>query len=180
MTEKYNPGKDWHTTGHSEKVSYQTNSGTSQIRLFEVNGEKDNPVLSQKGFYATGELVVEEKDEAGLPTLTYTNKLEQTIVSRTISGADTLDTYQVYDDFGNLAFVLPPMAVSSLQTLGQKDALDLYAYQYRYDELNHYRGKKLPGAEWIDMYFDKDGKLLRSRDGEMRKRNEWKCTFMIS
>ncbi|MBT9860693.1 RHS repeat-associated core domain-containing protein, partial [Bacteroides xylanisolvens] len=178
LTEKYNPGKDWHTTGHSEKVSYQTNSGTSQIRLFEVNGEKDNPVLSQKGFYATGELVVEEKkDEAGLPTLTYTNKLEQTIVSRTISGADTLDTYQVYDDFGNLAFVLPPMAVSSLQTLGQKDALDLYAYQYRYDELNHYRGKKLPGAEWIDMYFDKDGKLLRSRDGEMRKRNEWKCTF---
>ena len=24
LTEKYNPGKDWHTTGHSEKVSYQT------------------------------------------------------------------------------------------------------------------------------------------------------------
>lgn len=44
----------------------------------------------------------EKKDEAGLPTLTYTNKLEQTILSRTISGADTLDTYQVYDDFGNL------------------------------------------------------------------------------
>ena len=178
LTEKYNPGKDWHTTGHSEKVSYQTNSGASQVRLFEVSGEKDNPVLSQKGFYATGELVVEEKkDEAGLPTLTYTNKLEQTILSRTISGADTLDTYQVYDDFGNLVFVLPPMAVSSLHTLGQKDALDLYAYQYRYDELNHYKGKKLPGAEWIDMYFSKDGKLLRVRDGEMRKRNEWKCTF---
>ena len=178
LMEKYNPGKDWHTTGHSEKVSYQTNSGASQVRLFEASGEKDNPVLSLKGFYATGELVVEEKkDEAGLPTLTYTNKLEQTILSRTISGADTLDTYQVYDDFGNLVFVLPPMAVSSLHTLGQKDALDLYAYQYRYDELNHYKGKKLPGAEWIDMYFSKDGKLLRVRDGEMRKRNEWQCTF---
>ena len=178
LMEKYNPGKDWHTTGHSEKVSYQTNSGASQVRLFEASGEKDNPVLSQKGFYATGELVVEEKkDEAGLPTLTYTNKLEQTILSRTISGADTLDTYQVYDDFGNLVLVLPPMAVSSLHTLGQKDALDLYAYQYRYDELNHYKGKKLPGAEWIDMYFSKDGKLLRVRDGEMRNKNEWKCTF---
>lgn len=178
LTEKYNPGKDWHTTGHSEKVSYQTNSGTSQVRLFEASGEKDNPVLSQKGFYATGELVVEEKkDEAGLPTLTYTNKLEQTILSRTISGTDTLDTYQVYDDFGNLVFVLPPMAVSSLHTLGQKDALDLYAYQYRYDGLNHYKGKKLPGAKWIDMCFDEDGKLLRIRDEEMRKRNEWKCTF---
>ena len=118
MTEKYNPGKDWHTTGHSEKVSYQTNSGTSQVRLFEASGEKDNPVLSQKGFYATGELVVEEKkDEAGLPTLTYTNKLEQTILSRTISGADTLDTYQVYDDFWNLVFGLPSMAVRSLHIL---------------------------------------------------------------
>ena len=178
LTEKYNSGKDWHTTGHSERVSYQTNSGVSQVRLFEVSGEKDNPVLSQKGFYATGELIVEEKkDEAGLPTLTYTNKLEQSILLRTISGVDTLDTYQVYDNFGNLAFVLPPMAVSSLQTLGQKDALDLYAYQYRYDECNHYRGKKLPGAEWIDMCFDQDGKLLRIRDEAMRNRNEWKCIF---
>ena len=69
------------------------------------------------------------------------------------------------------------MAVSSLQTLGQKDALDLYAYQYRYDECNHYRGKKLPGAEWIDMCFDQDGKLLRIRDEAMRNRNEWKCIF---
>lgn len=42
LMEKYNPGKDWHTTGHSEKVSYQTNSGASQVRLFEASGEKDN------------------------------------------------------------------------------------------------------------------------------------------
>lgn len=178
LVEKYNPGKDWHTTGHSEKISYRANSDVSQVRLFEVSGEKDNPILSQKGWYATGELrMVENRNEAGLPTSTYTNKLEQTILSRTISGTDTLDTYQVYDDFGNLVFVLPPMAVSSLHSLGQKDALELYAYQYRYDAYNHYKGKKLPGAEWIDMCFDQNGKLLRIRDGEMRNRNEWKCTF---
>lgn len=178
LTAKYNPGRDWHTTGHGEKLSYQTNSGASYVRLFEVTGEKDSPILSQKGFYATGELVVtENKDEAGLSTFTYTNKLEQTILSRTINGADTLDTYQIYDDYGNLSFVLPPMAVSSLQTLGKEKALGLYAYQYRYDGYNHYKGKKLPGEDWIDMCFDQNGKLLRIRDGEMRNRNEWKCTF---
>lgn len=39
------------------------------------------------------------------------------------------DTYYVYDDYGNLSFVLQPMYQDNKN-------LSLYAFQYKYDERN--------------------------------------------
>ncbi|WP_160119375.1 RHS repeat domain-containing protein [Bacteroides faecalis] len=178
MIEKYNPGSSWHTTGHSEKTNYLTNTSAARCRLFAVTGTKANPQLSQKGYYATGELTVtENKDEDGHLTYIYTDKLGQEILSRSINGNDTLDTYQAYDDFGNLCFVLPPLAIEKLQTLGLQKVLDLYTYQYRYDGLNNYSAKKMPGAKWVNYVYDKKGRLLLTQDAGMKAQNKWKCFF---
>lgn len=178
LVEKYNPGNSWHTTGHSEKTGYLTNTPAMQCLMFAVTGKKDSLQLIQKGYYAAGELIVIKKiDEDGHPTYSYMNKLNQEILSRSINGTDTLDTYQVYDDFGNLCFVLPPLAVDRIRSLGMAKALDLYAYQYHYDWLNQCSGKKLPGTDWIDLMYDNKGRLYMTRDAEMRKRNQWKCFF---
>lgn len=178
LVEKYNPGSSWHTTGHNEKTGYLTNTSDMGCLMFAVTGKKDSLQLVPKGYYAAGELIVSEKiDEDGHLTYTYMNKLNQEILSRSINGTDTLDTYQVYDDFGNLCFVLPPLAVDGIRSLGLAKVLDLYAYQYHYDWLNQCSGKKMPGTDWIDLVYDNKSRLYVTRDAEMRKRNEWKCFF---
>ncbi|WP_304437725.1 RHS repeat domain-containing protein, partial [Flavobacterium sp. Leaf359] len=60
------------------------------------------------------------------------------------------DTYYVYDDFGNLAFVLPPISDGSTS---QAD-LDGLCYQYRYDERKRLVEKKLPGKQWEFIIYD--------------------------
>gem|GEM_PF-5170453 len=54
-----------------------------------------------------------------------------------------LDTYYVYDRYGNLTYVIPPRA-SDLITINDT-VLNNLCYQYRYDYRNRLVEKKLPG-----------------------------------
>lgn len=178
LIEKYGPGKDWHTTGHSERTDYMSNTLQDSCNIFEVKGAKDSIVLIHKGFYGDRQLeVVKNADEDGHTTYVYTDKLGRQILSRTIDGTKKLDTYQVYDDFGNLCFVLPPMAIECIPSLGLEKAVDLYAYQYHYDKRNHFSQKKMPGAEWMDYVYDRKGRLREFRDEELKKQGKWKVHF---
>lgn len=64
-----------------------------------------------------------------------------------MNGNDPHDTYTVYDDYGNVCFVLPPPAADGLTEEGVYDArsaiLQNYAYIYRYDKYNRCIYKKL-------------------------------------
>ena len=53
-----------------------------------------------------------------------------------------MDTYYVYNEYNQLAFVIPPLAIHK-----GVDAtlLNELAYQYRYDGQNRLVEKKLPG-----------------------------------
>ncbi len=48
------------------------------------------------------------------------------------------DTYYVYDQFGNLTYMIPPLVNN---TASQLDGL---CYQYKYDHRNRLLEKKLP------------------------------------
>lgn len=61
-----------------------------------------------------------------------------------------LDTYYVYDQYGNLTYVLPPKRTTS----GVID-LGKYCYQYKYDSRNRLIEKKLPGKTWEFLVYDK-------------------------
>lgn len=178
VTEKYLPGKDWQAAEHSQRTNYLTNTSADRCRIFGVKGTKDSTVLVCGGFYPAKELeVAKSTDEAGCITYVFTDKLGQQILSRAINGTDTLDTYQVYDDFGNVCYVLPPMAVDRMSSLGMEKALDLYAYQYHYDQRNFFRGKKMPGTGWTEYRYNRKGRLLCIRDEEIRKQGKWKMLF---
>ena len=83
---------------------------------------------------------------------------------------DSYDTYYVYNDYGNLCFVLPPR----IQAEGwSQDKLDLLAYQYKYDNRNRCIWKKLPGAEPVYYVYDKADRLIFTQDGEQRAKGEW-------
>ena len=130
--------------------------------------------------YPAYELDVQEtEDEDGHLLFTFIDKEGHVVLQRQVADSDTLDTYRLYDDFGNLCFVLPPSAVDGLVdgTDACSDILDRYAYQYRYDSKHRCFCKKLPGCDWVETIYDNADQPVFTQDGEQRKRNEWSFCF---
>lgn len=139
------------------------------------------------GYYANNQLTIQvTKDENGNATRVYTNKNGQTVLQKTqiISGSTNLNsttewalTYYIYDEFGALRFVLQPKLVQTVHSndtnVPTATTLDYFAFQYKYDARRRLIEKKLPGAKWIYMVYDKRDRLVLSQDGEQRLSNKW-------
>ncbi|MDH6344335.1 hypothetical protein M2480_003241, partial [Parabacteroides sp. PFB2-12] len=124
--------------------------------------------------------VTETKDEDNNPLYTFTDKEGHVILTRQISGSTFFDTYYIYDDYGHLRVVLPPLGTdgysSNVFTETSPVFMD-YAYMYKYNDRGHCIAKKLPGADWIYYIYDKADRLIFSQDGEQRTRGEWRFTI---
>ena len=129
------PGKDWlvdhdNDTDHTIKFEYATNV-QGEVDLFKVifpTLNTEEPQLYYDGKYEAGELYKTiTKDENWQPNQTTTNahtteefknKQGQVILKRTYdSNGVAHDTQYVYDDYGNLTYVLSPKG-SDLVFLG--------------------------------------------------------------
>ena len=163
---QYGPGEAWHN-GYPVSTDYLTNS-TANTRLNCISySVSSTGTLTGSGSYASGQLrVVKTTDEDANVIYTFTDKLGRTVLTRQTEGGENHDTYYVYDDFGNLRFVLQPMYQSSAN-------LDLHAFQYKYDGRNRCVRKKLPGAGYIEYVYDTADRLTFSQDGNQRPSNKW-------
>lgn len=99
-----------------------TNTATLPLncRYYTVN---DSYTLSGgSSSYAAGQLsVVKTMDEDMNVSYSFTDKLGHLVLTRQMQGSEPHDTYYVYDEKGNLCFVLQPMYQNSAN-------LDLYAF----------------------------------------------------
>ncbi|WP_299118193.1 hypothetical protein, partial [uncultured Winogradskyella sp.] len=78
------------------------------------------------------------------------------ILKRTYNAGVKHDTYYVYDDYGNLTYVLPPLMDADTETLVNVQAsLDELGYQYVYDYRNRLVEKKIPGKGWEYIVYNK-------------------------
>jgi RHS repeat-associated protein len=103
--------------------------------------------------------------------------LKRTYNMRTGStNAEMLSTYYVYDDSGDLAFVLPPGSDPDNTTTINQSILDNTCYQYRYDERRRLTQKKVPGSSWQYMVYNKQDQLIGIQDGNQRLNNQWVLT----
>lgn len=116
------PGYDWRLGGdHEVRFDYGINNSEDHVRKFSVNfptNNKEQPAFSDNGYYGVGELNKKViKDENWRPTQfhqkartieEYTDKQGRLILKRTFVHSKWHDTYYVYDDYGNLTYVLPP------------------------------------------------------------------------
>lgn len=144
-------------------------------RAYQV-GETSS--LSVSGIYVTGTLdVTRTTDEDGNLVYEFKDKSGRVLLTRQMNGNDPHDTYTVYDDYGNVRFVLPPLAADGLTEEGVYDAgsaiLQNYAYIYRYDKYNRCIYKKLPGCDPVYTIYDAADRPIFTQDGEQRDRNEW-------
>ncbi|MDH6355879.1 RHS repeat-associated protein [Dysgonomonas sp. PH5-45] len=182
ITQLYGPGHDWHYAGAAIRTEYLTNKENDNLlnciqytcSYSTINGNYTVSV-SKKGNYATGRLFVTRiQDEDGNLAYEFKNKQGQVVLTRQTDEGTNHDTYFLYDDFGNLRVVLPPMIAT--HGTGSESMKD-YAYLYKYDQRQRCIAKKLPGCEWIYYVYDKANQLILSQDGEQRKDNKW--TFNI-
>ena len=99
------------------------------------------------------------------------------VLERVMNGSAMNDTYYVYDDFGDLRYVLPPAASDALTATttwaDTHTVLVNHAYIYKYDHRNRCTRKVLPGCDSISMRYDKADRLIFSQDGNQRAKGEW-------
>jgi RHS repeat-associated protein len=158
------PGNDWAMgSGHEVKFDYQTNSITDSIKLYNANTTWNSALglyeinLVNAGVYSQNQLYVsitkdENWDSGNMNTVReFKNKEGRVVLKRTYDNSFTHDTYYVYDQFGNLTYVIPPKANASITTA----VLDELCYQYKYDARNRLVEKKLPGKQWEFIVYDK-------------------------
>ena len=182
----YGPGEDWHAKGKGVVTASLANVSGSDtlgcVTLKAVNGV-DNVTVRSCGEYASGTLAVARtEDEDGNVRFSFMDRDDRTVLERRVLNEDgarkTLDTYYVYAPFGNLLAVLP-LAVSNGIGTGDvdKELMDKYAYQYRYDNHDRMTGKKLPGSGWVHYAYDINDRMVFSQDAEQRKRG--RSTFVL-
>jgi len=108
----------------------------------------------------------EYKDLAGRVVLKRTYNLKN-------SAIEILSTYYVYDNAGNLCFVLPPDANPDAAAAISQATLDNFAYQYRFDERNRPTQKKLPGKGWEYTVYNPLDKVVATQDSLQRVAGQW-------
>ncbi len=182
------PGNSWQIgSGHEVKFGYEVNTLTDNVKKYSVTTTLSGDIYNisftnSTSNYAAGLLTKKiAKDEDwtstdgnNRTTEEYTNKEGQTILVRKYIEGTKADTHYVYDIYGNLSYVIPPLA-SAKTTLIQSD-LDELCYQYRYDNQNRLVEKKLPGKGWEYMVYDQQDRLVLTQDANMGINKQWLFT----
>ncbi|PWG78248.1 RHS repeat domain-containing protein, partial [Pararcticibacter amylolyticus] len=188
VVEQYGPGDDWFKNKRSVKSDRIANAGTSgplACARYMLGGSPAARTFTKTGFYADNELyVTKTTNEDNHDSYEFKDKAGRMVLSRRMNGTLPHDTYYVYDNYGNLSFVLPPLASDALTATNttwdeSATAVKNFAYIYKYDAYNRCISKKLPGCEPIYSIYDKADRVIYTQDGEQRAKATPEWTFSI-
>jgi RHS repeat-associated protein len=187
------PGNSWAGNNRGISMSYEINAA-DEVRVWDI-GFTAGAVPSSPGTYGAGELyrtvttdeqakrVVEYKDKEGQVVLKKV-EIDHTGPAIITSHSGWLCTYYVYDDLNQLRFVIPPKAVSELvkptvnwDLSNQPIIVNELCFQYRYDGGRRMIEKKVPGAGWVYLVYDKRDRLVFTQDANMSSHNWWLTTL---
>ncbi len=183
------PGADWAMgNDHEMETDYLTNVG-GEVRHFTVSLTFSNntytPSLVDNGDYLSGQVYKSiARDENHTDNTQNNNTVEEfkdaegrVILKRTYENNIEHDTYYVYDDHGNLSYVLPPLMNAGTETLANIQAkMDDLAYQYVYDHRNRLVEKKLPGKGWEYIVYNLLDQPVMTQDQNLKAQDKWLFT----
>jgi len=173
--------------GRTVATEYGTN-GVNDVRLWTINGTNNGAAAS---YYTAGRLyktVLKDenwinKNGTGLPpskegTVEEFKDFEDRVVLKRIweTESKSLNTYYVYDDFGDLRYVLPPGFTGT--TFSETVSGDFFEliYAYKYDARKRVVRKKIPGKGWEYYVYNNNDQIVFTRDAEQLARGEWSFT----
>ncbi|WP_295230554.1 DUF6443 domain-containing protein [uncultured Chryseobacterium sp.] len=171
------PGSDWQN--HPVSFQYDANAAGEVSKYITTttweNGATKS-TINYSGSYAAAKLYKNTvTDEDGNKTIEFKNGQGQLILARKVlSSTENADTYYIYNEYDQLAWVIPPL-LSKMQTWGFEEQQNL-AYEYRYDGRSRLVEKKVPGKGWEYMVYDKADRLIFTQDAVMRPTAKWLFT----
>ncbi|MGG5211115.1 DUF6443 domain-containing protein, partial [Chryseobacterium sp. MIQD13] len=159
-------------------MGYDTNAA-GEVKKFTVSTgwveDRTDSGITLSGTYSVNQLNKSSvTDPDGNTTTEFQNGEGQTVLVRKNDGTQNADTYYLYNEYGQLAYVIPPLAVSD--TAPDQALLDKLCYQYRYDGLGRLVEKKVPGKGWEYMVYDKADRLIATQDAVLRPAGKWLFT----
>ena len=173
------PLRQYAEDGKYVQMDYGANT-SNEVRYFTLVLNTDGGYdVNPSGFYAVNTLyktTITNENGTTLPangnvnkTDIFKDKLGRVVLTRKYldnTEGGKVDTYNIYDDYGNLVMVIPPAAIDN----GNNVIPDL-VFTYKYNNKNLLCEKKIPGADKQVFYYDNRDLLVMSQDGNMRAAN---------
>ena len=158
-------GDTWRQAGKQDRTEHLANTLSDLVLHYEAPEDGTYsltlPENTSFEYYPEGTLAkAVSYDADNRSTAVFTDLLGRKIMERTAAG----DTYYVYNDLGQLRFVLTP----AFNKISQEKTI--YAYEYRYDNRGRVVWKKLPGAECVQYWYDSADRMAYMRDTALGNR----------
>ncbi len=189
------PGGSWmfgtiydsngHSNGNTIKFINGTNTGLTEVRLYTVSLSVDYiPTLNTSGYYPINSLFKTiTKDENWSASQTnlkdhtteeFKNENGRVVLKRAYNNNQKHDTYYVYDQYGNLTFVLPPLSEATTNKPNSTELSEL-CYQNKYDKRNRLIEMKIPGKGWEYIIYNLLDRPVLTQDANQRGKSpdEW-------
>ncbi|TJZ50564.1 hypothetical protein FAZ15_21320 [Sphingobacterium olei] len=155
----------------------------NSVARFKVTSSSSGNTLEVVGRYPNQTLVRQVTRNENLKSYnqngrheTFKNKEGQILVERTVGRIDgnprMFTTYYVYDDNGNLAYILPPAAEPDY-LVPDIEALNKWCYQYRYNDRGLLIEERSPGLEPVYYVYNAKDQLVATQDPKQRVSHEW-------
>ena len=165
-------------------VQYRLNDFTiDAVRRFKYTGkyaDADELVdlykIEYDSTYKANTLTaVRTTDADGKSSVEFTDQEGRTVMKRSFVLQGNLDTYYVYDDYGQVRAVLPPklakrFTLPNATGVIQIDSLKRYAYLNMYDDLGRQTVSKKPEIEPVYSVYDNWDRVVFTQDGNQRTR----------
>jgi RHS repeat-associated protein len=188
VLELSNPGAAWQIgSGHTTKMNYENNA-TGDCLYWTLSGSNAgaiastsyvaNTLFKMKNMDADAKTKYEYKDFNG-NTILMRQQKDATIVNEATSFSEL---YYVYDNYNNLTYVIPPMAMQTMKaaaayTFTETSPLFLeQMYAYHYDYRNRITEKKVPGKDWEYIVYNKLDQPILMQNAHLRALGQWQFT----
>ncbi|PIF47263.1 RHS repeat-associated protein [Chryseobacterium sp. 52] len=160
------------------QMAYATNT-EGEVKKYKINthwteGRTDSEISLLASYPANQLMKTSVTDPDGNTSTEFKNGKGQTILVRKNDGTQNVDTYYLHNEYGQLVYVIPPLALGG--SAPDQTMLDKLCYQYRYDGLGRLVEKKVPGKGWEWMIYDKQDRLVGAQDAVMRTKSQWMYT----
>lgn len=199
------PGETWKIGSENTiRKSYAFNNslafspfdleGSKRVALYSVSSLNETCLLSRKNgneIYPESELNIAitknenwKEGDGCLGTIEeYFDKVGKLILKRTynrknVNEIEMLSTYYVYDQYGNLSFVLPPNFEADADNAITQEKLNNLTFQYIYDYRGRVVEKKTPSKGREYFVYNVLNQLVLKQDALQRNRSPQEWTFI--
>ncbi|SHN12258.1 DUF6443 domain-containing protein [Mucilaginibacter sp. OK098] len=181
VVEKGYPGSTWiQGGGHSVQNGYGANAPYEVVYwILNTNGNGAYASTYNSGMLLSAIVT----DENGNSVTQYTDFSGKMVCKKVQNGPSTyLNTYYVYDNAGNLRYVIPPLptvpvAVSLPSSFVETDAVFTnFFYGYHYDGRNRLTEKKVPGKGWEYYVYNRLDQVVLSQTSTQTSLGLWTFT----